>query len=242
MGLGVRVRARGTEGLTLHDDWDALGMRASGSQSITFEDCFVPDAFFNPQERAWGGLDEGLLTIQVNANLSLSAAMVGIAEQARDLVVEQVMTRRKAPSNRILAERTGIQYQVAEMEIDLATARAMIERTASLVDAYLLSHSASEVQLGGAPRADVRLPGARSGSRTARRSTWWTVPSRCRAVPATSRRARSRASTAMCVPDPSCRRTRPTRRGSTSAGSRSVSAPTWISDAGAERPAGTAGS
>ncbi len=67
--------------------------------------------------------------------------MVGIAEQARDLVVEQVTTRRKAPSNRILAERTGIQYQVAEMEIDLATARAMIERTAALVDAYLLSHS-----------------------------------------------------------------------------------------------------
>jgi alkylation response protein AidB-like acyl-CoA dehydrogenase len=139
---------RDTEGLTLHDDWDALGMRASGSQSITFEDCFVPDAFFNPQERAWGGLDEGLLTIQVNANLALSAAMVGIAEQARDLVVEQVKTRRKAPSNRILAERTGIQYQVAEMEIDLATARAMIERTASIVDAYFLSHSASEVQLG----------------------------------------------------------------------------------------------
>ncbi len=138
---------RGSDGLTLHDDWDALGMRASGSQSITFEDCNVPDAFFNPQERAWGGLDEGLLTIQVNANLSLSAAMVGIAEQARDLVIEQVTTRRKAPSNRLLAERTGIQYQVAEMEIDLATARAMIERTASLVDAYLLSHSASEVQL-----------------------------------------------------------------------------------------------
>ena len=138
---------RDTDGLTLHDDWDALGMRASGSQSITFEDCFVPDAFFNPQESAWGGFDEGLLTIQVNANLALSAAMVGIAEQARDLVVEQVTTRRKAPSNRILAERTGIQYQVAEMEIDLATARAMIERTASLVDAYLLSHAASDVQL-----------------------------------------------------------------------------------------------
>lgn len=138
---------RGSDGLTLNDDWDALGMRASGSQSMTFEECFVPDAFFNPQDRPWGGFDEGLLTVQMNANLALSAAMVGIAEQAHDLVVEQVMTRRKAPSNRILAERTGIQHEVAEMEIDLATARAMIERTASLVDAYLLSHSASEVEL-----------------------------------------------------------------------------------------------
>ncbi len=138
-----------SEGVHLHDDWDALGMRASGSQSISFDGCFVPDAFFNPQVRPWGGFDEGLLTVQIHANLSLSAAMVGIAEQARDIVIEQVSTRRKAPSNRLLAERSGIQYGVAEMEIDLATARSMIERTASLVDAYLLTHSASQVDLGG---------------------------------------------------------------------------------------------
>jgi alkylation response protein AidB-like acyl-CoA dehydrogenase len=138
---------RDSPGLTLHDDWDALGMRASGSQSMSFEDCVVPDAFFNPQDRPWGGFDEGLLTTQVNANLALSAAMVGIAEQARDLVLQQLATRRKAPSDRVLAERTGIQHGVAEMEIELAKARAMIERTASAADAYFLSHTQSELEL-----------------------------------------------------------------------------------------------
>jgi alkylation response protein AidB-like acyl-CoA dehydrogenase len=138
---------KGTEGLTLHDDWDALGMRASGSQSITFENCFVPDDLFNAQPDPWGLFDVGQLTIQVTANLALSAAMLGIAEQARDLVVDMVKTKRKAPSNRLLAERTGIQYQVAELEIDLATARAMLERSAQVVDAYLATRLDSEVAL-----------------------------------------------------------------------------------------------
>jgi len=31
-----------TPGVHLHDDWDALGMRASGSQSITFDDVRLP--------------------------------------------------------------------------------------------------------------------------------------------------------------------------------------------------------
>jgi alkylation response protein AidB-like acyl-CoA dehydrogenase len=136
-----------TDGVTLHDDWDALGMRASGSQSITFDNCFVPEDLFNAQTDAWGLFDVGQLTIQVSANLSLSAAMLGIAEQARELVVDQLKTRRKAPSNRLLAERTGIQHQFAELEIDLSTARAMLERSAQLVDGYLGTHLESEVVL-----------------------------------------------------------------------------------------------
>ena len=138
---------RDSDGVVFNDDWDALGMRASGSQSLEFRDCFVHDAFFNPQPSPWGTLDVGLLTIQISANLALSAVMVGIAEQARDLVLETVKTRRKAPSSRFLAERSGIQYQVAEMEIDLATARAMIERSSMTADAYLVTHRDSEARL-----------------------------------------------------------------------------------------------
>ena len=137
---------RDAGGLTINDDWDALGMRASGSNSLEFKDCFVPEDFFNVQPSPWGAFDSGLLTVQVTSNLALSAAMVGIAEQARELVIQAVTTRRKAPSNRLLSERSGIQHQVAEMEIDLATARAMIERSASLVDEELLPEPNPELE------------------------------------------------------------------------------------------------
>lgn len=128
---------------TRADQHDREG--ASGSQSMTFENCFVPHDFFNAQPGAWGVLDIGTIAIQISQNLALSATMVGIAEQARELVVDMLKTRRKAPSNKLLAERTGIQYGVAELEIDLATARAMIERSAQMVDAYLGTHLDSAV-------------------------------------------------------------------------------------------------
>jgi alkylation response protein AidB-like acyl-CoA dehydrogenase len=73
--------------------------------------------------------------------------MVGIAEQAREMVLQSVTSRRKAPSNRLLSERSGIPHQVAEMEIDLATARSMIERCASSVDGVLLNHTQDELDL-----------------------------------------------------------------------------------------------
>ena len=139
---------RDSDGLTIHDDWDAMGMRASGSNSLELRDVFVPEDGFNARTGAWGEFDVPALMVQVSANLALTAAMVGIAERARELVIEAVTTRRKAPSNRLLAERTGIQYQVAEMEIDLATARAMVERSAATVDAYLLGRPDSEAEIG----------------------------------------------------------------------------------------------
>lgn len=138
---------RGTPGMTINDDWDALGMRASGSGSVVFEDCFVPDVFFNEQAEPWGGWTVGTLLIQVSSNLALTTAMVGIAEAARAAVVGMLTTRRKAPSNRLLAERSGIQHQMAELEIDLATARAMVDRSARLVDDYVLSHDVGEMDM-----------------------------------------------------------------------------------------------
>jgi alkylation response protein AidB-like acyl-CoA dehydrogenase len=136
-GAGNAFLFRGAEGHTIHNNWDSLGMRASGSHDMTYEDVFIPDGLFFPGG-AWGEPTVLGLTIIVGANLPLLAPFLGIAESARDNVVDMLQRRTKAPSNRPLAERPGIQHLVAEMDIDLATARALLERTTTMFDREVL--------------------------------------------------------------------------------------------------------
>ena len=137
---------RGVAGMQIKDNWDALGMRASGSHDVVFKDCLIPEAAFlfgGP----WGSWGEGNLGNTVSAGIGLVAAFLGIAEAARDLILDMVKTRRKAPSDRTLAERYPIQHAIAEIEIDLAACRAMLERTGRAADAYFSEHAEGDPSL-----------------------------------------------------------------------------------------------
>lgn len=74
------------DGVRLLDDWDVMGMRATGSQTISFEKVFVPDSaitvsrprgLFHP---VWGVV----LTVAMPLIMS---AYVGIAEKAMDIAL-----------------------------------------------------------------------------------------------------------------------------------------------------------
>jgi alkylation response protein AidB-like acyl-CoA dehydrogenase len=141
---GYAIVPRGSAGQTIRDNWDALGMRASGSHDIVYDGCFVP-ADFVDVSGAWG--EESPMSLQIGTvgNIGLIGAFLGIAEAARDLVVHMARTRTKAPSGRTIAERYGIQHQVAEMEIDLETCRAAVERGGRLIDEQLFERPPLEV-------------------------------------------------------------------------------------------------
>ena len=102
-------------------------MRASGSNDVVYENCVVPDDFFTA-ERSWGEFSEDFLVIGSLGNIGL-LGVPRIAEAAHAHALELATTRKKAPSGRLIAERSGIQHQVAESEADLATCRALVERT-----------------------------------------------------------------------------------------------------------------
>ncbi|MGH2600791.1 MAG: acyl-CoA dehydrogenase family protein, partial [Dehalococcoidia bacterium] len=89
----------------------------------------------------WGEWSYSWLVGTIAVTLGLIGASLGIAEAARDHAIELVTTRRKAPSNRLLAERSPIQHAVAENEIDLAICRALLVRTALATDACFQAHT-----------------------------------------------------------------------------------------------------
>jgi len=129
----LAVVPRGSSGMEIKDNWDALGMRASGSGDVVYTDCFVPQAMALI-EGGWGNLDADMA---LAPNAPLIACSLGIAEAARDIAVRGVTSLRKGARGKLLAERIPIQQLVAEIEVDLATMRALIERFGRLADEYL---------------------------------------------------------------------------------------------------------
>jgi alkylation response protein AidB-like acyl-CoA dehydrogenase len=121
---------RSSAGVDVRDNWDALGMRASGSHDVVFKNCFVPEGSLS-ELGPWGRWTEPYLTGNIVITLGLVAVFLGIAEAARDLVVEPA----RGESGRKAADRASIRHLVAELEIDLAASRAMLARTAIASDA-----------------------------------------------------------------------------------------------------------
>jgi len=128
---------RDTLGLEVKDNWDALGMRASGSNDIVFDNCFVPrDWIFGARDN-YGKIGRGFADFALNANLPLICSFLGVAEAACDYAVSTVKNQRKGPHHKLLGERIPIQQIVATMNIDVAICRAMAERVGRAADCFL---------------------------------------------------------------------------------------------------------
>lgn len=147
---GTAMVARDTPGFRIENDWDAMGMRASGSNSLVFDNCFVP------RERLFGIRDNyakvgrGFADFALNANLPLISCFLGVAEMARKHALTAVMGGRKGPSKKRLAERIPIQQIVAEIEIDIAACRALVARLGTIADDFLARYPQSDAPVAEA--------------------------------------------------------------------------------------------
>lgn len=132
---------RNTPGLDVKNNWDAMGMRASGSSDIVFTDCFIPEGQVFGIRDNYGKIGRGFIDFGIYANLPLISTFVGIAEAARDFTITTMTSQRKGAKQKLLGERIPIQQMIAEIEIDLAISRAMTERVGHAADAFLQKYS-----------------------------------------------------------------------------------------------------
>jgi alkylation response protein AidB-like acyl-CoA dehydrogenase len=117
---------RETPGVVVHDDWDALGMRASGSNSVSFEDVELPLTALR------GGFATGDAVEYMERNLTAglfhAAAALGIAESTHATAAGRLAGRRELdPHTQMLA---------AEGLVDLSACRAVFSRAATLIDEH----------------------------------------------------------------------------------------------------------
>ncbi len=114
----------GTPGVRIEETWDNLGMRATGSHDIVFEDVFVPDDHRLPDPTGRPGVDGRGWT------LVTSAVYLGIATAARDFAVEYARNRVPSGVGRPIAELQTVQHRIAQIEILLLQARSVLYGTA----------------------------------------------------------------------------------------------------------------
>ncbi len=132
---GYAMVPRDTPGVLVHDDWDALGMRSSGSHSITFDDVELPAAALR------GGFPTGqpvpYIERNLNAGLLHASATLGIAESAHALALSKLAGHGANGNGREAA-------LAAESTIELAACRAVFDRSAMLIDRHQAANPASK--------------------------------------------------------------------------------------------------
>ena len=106
-----------------------LGMRASETASVVFEDCIVPD------ENRLGNEGEGFLqAMQIldGGRISIAALSVGIAQGAYEAAVKYAKERQQF--GRPIAEFQAIQFKLADMAVQIEAARLLTLQAAYLKD------------------------------------------------------------------------------------------------------------
>ena len=121
-------------GVLVHDDWDALGMRASGSQSVSFERVELPESGVRGGFRTGDPLP--YMERNLVAGLFHASASLGIAESA-----DQVA--RRGIAGRINGDARP-RMQVADNAVDLAASRGVLSRAATLIDEQRAANPASD--------------------------------------------------------------------------------------------------
>ena len=118
----------------MHDDWDALGMRASGSNSVSLEGVELPESGVR------GGFPAGdplpYMERNLVAGLFHAAASLGIAESADQIARRAIVGRGNGDARP--------RMQVADNAVDLAAARGALSRAAALIDEHRAANPASD--------------------------------------------------------------------------------------------------
>ena len=130
-GLSAFLVEKGTKGFRAGKKENKLGLRASDTSELIFEDCEIP------AENLLGAEGEGFIDamrVLDGGRISIAALSLGIARGALDAALKYVKERRQF--GKAIAEFQGIQWKLADMATELDAARLLTQRAAVLKDAH----------------------------------------------------------------------------------------------------------
>jgi short-chain 2-methylacyl-CoA dehydrogenase len=129
-GITAFIVEKGFAGFSVGKKENKLGIRASSTTEIIFEDCPVP------KENVLGEVGKGYKTSIETLNegrIGIGAQMIGIGAGALTSALRYTAERQQF--GKAINEFQGVQFQLAEMATDLEAARLMVYNAARMKDA-----------------------------------------------------------------------------------------------------------
>ena len=128
-GVSAFIVDRGTKGFTAGTPYRKLGLHASDTAPLIFEDAWIPEAQLIG-ERGQGFVQA--MKVLEGGRIAMAAMAVGIAQAAVDQSVKYM--KERSVFGKTLAELNGLQGMIAEMATDVEIARLLTLRAAWLKD------------------------------------------------------------------------------------------------------------
>ncbi|MGB7209263.1 MAG: acyl-CoA dehydrogenase family protein [Pyrinomonadaceae bacterium] len=129
-GISAFIFDKSMEGFRSDKKENKVGMRASETASVVFEDCYVPD------ENRLGNEGEGFLQamkVLDGGRISIAALSVGIAQGAYEAAVKYAKERQQF--GKPIAEFQAIQFKLADMATQIECSRLLTQQAAAMKDA-----------------------------------------------------------------------------------------------------------
>ena len=128
-GISTFVVDRNAPGLRIGKKEDKLGLRASDTAEVVFDDCQVPE------EMLIGAEGEGFrqaMRVLERGRMGIGAMAVGLGRAALDDSIAYASQRRAF--GKTLAEHQAIQFMITDMAMELDAAWLLVLRAAQLAD------------------------------------------------------------------------------------------------------------
>ncbi|MDA8442707.1 MAG: acyl-CoA dehydrogenase [Peptococcaceae bacterium] len=131
-GISSFLVEPGTPGFTISTPYDKMGLSASNTTELVFEDVEIPAENLLGQENA--GFKQ-FLQILDGGRISIGAMALGIAQAAFDAALQYAGERQQF--GHPLSHFQAIQFKLADMATQIELARLMVLQAARLKDAHL---------------------------------------------------------------------------------------------------------
>jgi len=128
-GISAFIVPKGTEGLTVGHQEDKMGLRASDTTDLIFENCRVP------ARNLLGSEGDGFkiaMTALDSGRIGIAAQSVGVAQAALDAAVRYAREREQFGQK--ISKFQGLRWMIADMATQIEAARQLMLSAAGMKD------------------------------------------------------------------------------------------------------------